>query len=73
MKFWVTINGDIGEKGGESLWGHIGKYAGVNLTQLFDQSFVYGDASKYIIRDVIYQCSLLGKPIQLNTPITPSK
>lgn len=67
MKFWIVIDGDIGEKGGVTLWGEIGKYAGVNLTQLFDVAYVHGDVSPYVLRDVIYHCTRTGHKIQLNT------
>ncbi len=73
MHFWVTIDGDIGTEGGESLWGHINKYAGVNLTQLFDVAYVHGEATPHVLRDILYQCSLTGHRIQLNTTETPSK
>lgn len=67
MHFWVTINADIGEEGGEALWGRINKYAGVNLTQLFDVAYVHGNIDERFLPDIIYQCALTGKPIQLNT------
>lgn len=66
MHFWVTINGDIGTEGGEALWGRINKYAGVNLTQLFDVAYVHGKADEYALRDILYQCAKTGKTIQLN-------
>lgn len=73
MKFWLTIDGDIGTKGGEALWGQIGKYAGVNLTQLFDVAYVHGDANPNVLPDILLKCTRTGYPIQLNIASAPLK
>lgn len=73
MKFWVVIDGDIGEKGGESLWGQIKQYAGVNLTRLLDKTFVHGDVTEYAFRDIIYYSAKLGRTIQVTTDTAPSE
>lgn len=65
LKFWVTIDGDLGKKG-EELWSEIAVYH-VNLTQLFDVAYIHGDASEYVLRDIIYKATKYGLPLQLHT------
>jgi hypothetical protein len=65
LEFWVTIDGDLGKKG-EELWSEIAIYH-VNLTQLFDVAYIYGDTSEYVLRDIIYKATKYGLPLQLHT------
>ena len=73
MIFSIRIDSDFGTEGGESLWGRIKKYEKVNLIVLFGETLVYGNTSETIVKDVVYQCALTGKPIQLNIVKTPSE
>lgn len=57
----ITIHGDIGNS--EKLWNEISPY-GVNLTQLLDKTFVYGDSiDEHIIAMVLYHCAKINFPI----------
>lgn len=64
LKFWVTIDGDLGEKGDE-LWSEIERYH-VNLTQLFDAAYIHGDATEPTLKDIIYKAAKYGLPLQLH-------
>lgn len=55
-RIFIEIQGEID---GLSLWKLISKYK-VNLTEVIDKSWVYGDVELHNIGDIIERCALYG-------------
>ncbi len=55
-RIFIEIQGEID---GLSLWKLISQYK-VNLTEVIDKSWVYGDVELHNIGDIIERCALYG-------------
>lgn len=64
MNFCVRIPEDLGERS-LTLYKNI-EYAQVNLTQLFDETYVYGEANNYVLADILNKCYRYSHKLQLN-------
>lgn len=64
MYFCIEIPENLGESG-PALYKSI-EYAQVNLMQLIDVAFVYGESNNYVLADILNKCRRFSSKLQLN-------
>lgn len=65
IKFWITINGRLSDSEATKFWHRIRHNHEINLMIMESEMYIYGETAKYVLEDVIYQCVMLGYPLQL--------
>lgn len=64
MKYWFIIYGSLSEREGRKLWDKVRPYK-ANLTILFDETYVYGDADEpYMVEEISREILKLGYKVE---------
>lgn len=64
IHFMITIYGMLEPDRSITLWNKI-KRKDINCLVAFTKTFVYGDATANELKDILYECALLGYKIDI--------